>query len=217
MGGDGGTKAVNRSYLRGVGAASTTADAGRQGTAAVDSALAEEEASRSLRTCALTNEPLDFSRPVVACPYGKLYQKEAAIEALLKRKEKVKELLGGHIRGLKDLYRVRYELQNGRPVCPVTGRELGGVKVPAYVLLPGNDDAVNVVSQYAIHQLGEGEILKEYNATEKLRLAPPPDILEHVKKDLAIKRKTKQKKKSKERNSLPAHDEGEPVPKKIKP
>lgn len=205
MGGDGGTKAVNRNYLRGAGSATTTADAARNGSNVVDTALAEEEAARSLRTCAVTNEPLDFDRPIVACPYGKLYQKEAAIEALLKRKDNVHQLLGDHIRGLKDLNTVVFEVKNGKPVCPVTGRELGGSKVPAFALLPGKDGEVNVVSQYAIHQLGEKELFQEYSAKRKLRLVPPPEKLELIQADFMAKRRSKKKSKKGSRGE----DDGE--------
>ena len=71
MGGDGGTKAVQRSYLRGAGSASTTADAARH-TGDLDPAIVEEEIARSFRHCAITGEPLDFGSPIVACPYGRL-------------------------------------------------------------------------------------------------------------------------------------------------
>lgn len=132
MGGDGGTKAVHRSYLRGAGSASTTGDAARKKRT---NEAATTTANRTgLHYCALTDRPLDFSNEganaLVVCPFGNIYYKEAAIEALLERKQQQREdkqqkettaatittsepaqhrQLGEHIRGLKDLHAVRFQ------------------------------------------------------------------------------------------------------------
>lgn len=196
MGGDGGTKAVNRSYLRGAGSATTTADAARTNKKG-DPAVDQEEAARAMRFCALTDQPLNFgASSIVTCPYGRLYNKEAAVEALIRRKqqpEKEEGLLGSHIRGLKDLYDVRFQIgkddKNPTPLCPVTGRELNG-KTPSYALIPGNDGDVNVVSEYALKQLSEEAVFAEYGAQDKIRLGPPPAALKEIKKALLLKRET---------------------------
>lgn len=202
MGGDGGTKAVNRSYLRGAGSATTTADAARNHQGALDPLVEQEEAARAMHFCALTDQALNFSSSIVTCPYGRLYNKEAAVEALLRRKqqpENEEDLLGGHIRGLNDLYDVRFQIScdgTSIPSCPVTGRELNG-KIAAYALIPGIDGTVNVVSEYAMKQLSEEAIFTEYGAKEKIRLAPPPEILVEIKKAVDLKRKNFEAQKAK--------------------
>jgi hypothetical protein len=192
MGGDGGTKAVNRSYLRGAGAASTTADSARHKDA-IDPAVTQEEAARAMKTCALTDLPLDFGSPIVVCPYGRLYNKEAVVEALIRRKNpEIKNgdrLLGDHIRGLKDVYDVRFKVEGSNPICPVTGRLLNG-KIAAYAFIPSPGNHVNVVSEYAIKELGEDTIIHDHgkNSSQKIRLVPPPDLLSKIKNDLKAAR-----------------------------
>ena len=241
MGGDGGTKAVNRTYLRGAGAASTTGDQKSQAAERCDKPTEEHEAQRAMRYCYISDQPLQFHNDddnnsndyhkntvisavtpqqsllstsnIVTCRYGRLYNKEAAIEALLQRKQMSKKAptsnnermnngiqsrLGLHVRGLKDLYQVRFQTvrQNDEttktaaavvvvPVCPITGRELNG-RIVAYALIPGHPDAaVNVVSEYALKQLSEPEILAEYGATKKIRLLAPPSLYETIDQDFA--------------------------------
>lgn len=167
MGGDGGTKASNRRFMRGAGTADHTADSKR----ASPSELAEAERDRlkqAMTTCAVSGNPLDFkpgaSTPgvsrgdVVACPYGRLYAREAAVEALLRRREQEQQSgeepeIGWHVRGLKDLHPVRFQVaetageaadggSNGKgsavmrytPTCPITGLELLG-SVPAVLVV----------------------------------------------------------------------------------
>jgi Rtf2 RING-finger len=198
MGGDGGTKAVQRSYLRGAGTASTTGDASRAASStAIDPTTAQEDVARTMRFCALTDQPLNFksSSGLVVCPHGRIYNKEAALEALIRRKQLTKAendadtLLGKHIRGLKDLHNVQFLTNDDETpalLCPVTGRELNG-KIAAFALIPGTPGAVNVVSEYAIKQLSEASVFAEYNASDKIRLAPPPALLEEIKKQVEAK------------------------------
>jgi Rtf2 RING-finger len=194
MGGDGGTKAVHRSYLRGAGSASTTGDASRSATT-IDPTTAQEDVARTMRFCALTDQPLNFksSSGLVVCPYGRIYNKEAALEALIRRKQlttaenDADTLLGKHIRGLKDLHNIRFLTNDDETptlLCPVTGRELNG-KIAAFALIPGTPGAVNVVSEYAMKQLSEASVFAEYIASDKIRLAPPPALLEEIKKQVA--------------------------------
>jgi len=222
MGGDGGTKAVNRSYLRGAGAATTSADLARH--TKKDPAVAAEEAARALTHCAISDQPLDFSSSssIVVCPYGRLYNREAAVEALIRRKHQDGttssaeggKLLGSHIRGLKDLYSVKFQINEaGLPLCPVTARELTGKGVAAYALIPSDDGSVNVVSENALKELGEDELLQEYGATSKILLAPPPKRLteiqeeweEHCAAEKAAKKNKKAKNKRKHENENGAH------------
>lgn len=150
MGGDGGTVSTNRRYLRGAGSASHTADAKRSGGAPTDDE--RERLLQVMTTCTITGAALDLtgsSGDIVACPYGRLYNREAAVQALLRRMESgaaaasgadgkaAEPDIGYHCRGLKDLYPVRFQVSqkdgNGSgsgpkyaAVCPLTGVELNG-------------------------------------------------------------------------------------------
>lgn len=175
MGGDGGVIASNRRYLRGAGSASHTADRARTKRTQEEE---HQECRETMRNCALTGETLLFlpaptsksngsdletstsDSTIVACPYGKLYGREAAVEALLRRKatataastngsaklgeedETNTSGLGSHIRGLKDLHTARFHLTKKKtsnkmeyiPTCPITGDELNGIQ-PAFVIV----------------------------------------------------------------------------------
>ena len=84
MGGDGGVVATNRKYMRGAGAADHTGDYQHHKQQQVDNTARE-----IMTTCAWTKEKLktDDDNPIVACSYGRLYQKEAIVQALLQRKQ----------------------------------------------------------------------------------------------------------------------------------
>jgi Rtf2 RING-finger len=212
MGGDGGVIASNRKYMRGAGTADHTGDSGTASTSSAkkqDPAVEREEMLRSMKTCAVSNKPLHFHQAddnnnsgggtIVACPYGRLYNREAAVEALLRRKRDGKQQkegkedeLGSHIRGLKDLYNVRFHLVKGQgdeliPTCPIRGTELNG-QIPAVVLVPGGQ--VNVVSERAIQEMGEQAISEDYGPIhEKIRLAPSAAALVEIKRALSEKRR----------------------------
>jgi hypothetical protein len=198
MGGDGGVIASNRKYLRGAGTADHTADAARKrGNASVDPV-------EVMTTCAVTGTPLNFAS-TVACPYGRLYGREAAVEALLRRAQRDKidgddfESIGGHVRGLKDLHPVRFQLglssdetkpSSSVPVCPMTGLELNGM-VPALLLVSKNDKKTtpNVVSERALKEMGLEALQAEYGPfDEMIRLAPPASSLDEIKEQLEQKR-----------------------------
>ena len=82
MGGDGGVIASNRKYMRGAGTADHTGDLNRH-------AAQKFNAQEVMKTCALTKTPLHTSvgNTIVTDPYGSLYHKEAAVQALLTRKQ----------------------------------------------------------------------------------------------------------------------------------
>jgi Rtf2 RING-finger len=252
MGGDGGTKAVQRAYLRGAGAASTTGDGRRLLSSSSSSSnnttitrcdpqVQQQEALRAMQYCYISDQPLQFdtdtptitaaapsSSSIVTCRLGRLYNKVAVIEALLERKQRLRSSastqpggvddvkegrLGGHIRGLKDIYDVRFHTvadtatstatatataSTGQiPHCPITGRELNGM-VTAYALcipgnnLPRNNNSCNVVSEYAIQQLTEAAIMTEYGATMKIRLLPPTSALPDIHRAIALERNNKE-------------------------
>jgi hypothetical protein len=206
MGGDGGVVASNRKYMRGAGTADHTANSAKNAT--LDPALEREELVAQMHTCAISGQPLmlgNTDSPVVVCPYGRLYYKEAAVEALLQRKQKDDHRIS-HIRGLKDLHPVRFHFVESIPVCPITAVELNG-QVAAYVLVPGkvgdNGDGEastpNVVSERAFKQLGEQALVEEYGPMEqKIRLIPPAVVLKEIKQEWQAKIEAeKSKKKSK--------------------
>ncbi|CAB9513211.1 Rtf2 RING-finger [Seminavis robusta] len=206
MGGDGGVIAVKRAYCRGAGTADHTGDYGR--SRGVDKTVSDrEEALQRMTTCALTKLPLPFDQStsaIVACPYGRLYQKEAAVEALIRRKQEGHDAdeLGAHIRGLKDLYNVRFHLTDKTklPSCPVTGQEFNG-QLPAILLVPGNPEMPNVVSQRAFKEMGKATLETEYGPfQDEVRLAPPPAELEEIKEALEAKRAKKKDKKDKKKD-----------------
>lgn len=198
MGGDGGVIASNRRYMRGAGTADHTADSTRsRGEKQVSD---REDALERMRTCALTKAPLQFGeQAIVVCPYGRLYHKEAAVEALLRRKQSSDEL-GSHIRGLKDLHEARFHLTkkaNGSqiPSCPVTGQEFNG-RHPVILLVPGKKETANVVSQRAFKEMGREALETEYGPfQDEIRLAPPASELGEIMEVLEAKRKKKEKSK----------------------
>jgi hypothetical protein len=209
MGGDGGVVASNRKYMRGAGTADHTANSAKNAT--LDPALEREELVAQMHTCAVSGQPLllgsNDKKPIVVCPYGRLYYKEAAVEALLQRKQKDDHRIS-HIRGLKDLHPVRFHFVESIPVCPITAVELNG-QVAAYVLVPGrvgdgdgageSSSTPNVVSERAFKQLGEQALVEEYGPMEqKIRLIPPAVVLKDIKEEWQAKVEAeKSKKKSK--------------------
>lgn len=158
MGGDGGVVATNRRYMRGAGTADHTGDSTRY--SASEKAQAERDGTlERLQTCALTGQVFKLNdSEIVVCPYGRLYNKVAALDALLNRMQHGNQngnspnngndeprggTLGGYIRGMKDLHPVHFstiqkEVDGGDtvlvPVCPITGVELTGLQ-PAYVIV----------------------------------------------------------------------------------
>jgi hypothetical protein len=187
MGGDGGVIASNRRYMRGAGTANHTADATRAATTEKQSVV------ERMRTCHLTKAPLNFaSQQIVACPYGRLYSKEAAVEALLRRKhDSGKDELGSHIRGLKDLYSARFNVEENStvPSCPVTGVELNGTH--GALLIPNKrDDECNVLSERALKEMGVDALQADYGPFETkdmIRLAPPESDMEEIQASVAKK------------------------------
>lgn len=182
MGGDGGVIASDRRYMRGAGQADNTGDSKRASKAAI--AEAEREAQiQAMTTCAITGGTLDYNH-VVVCPFGRLYNREAAVEALLRRKTKhatdrdgkgedgddATMELGWQVRGLKDLHPAHFQLlknvsNNGGgggvdtfvPICPITSVELNGIQ-PAYLIIKRKDTA----------KRGKGEDIDDDNARERI-------------------------------------------------
>lgn len=226
MGGDGGVIASNRKYMRGAGTADHTADASSRSEKQVSD---RADARERMATCALTNAPLQFgssSSTIVACPYGRLYHKEAAVETLLRRKQQQQDdnadnkdsinddELGEHIRGLKDLYEARFSLTKKAdgsqvPSCPVTGQEFNG-QHPVILLVPGNKEMPNVVSQRAFKEVGEEALQTEYGPfKDQVRLAPPAPEMEEIVEALEAKRLLSKSKKSSSKKDKKRKERGE--------
>lgn len=212
MGGDGGVVAVNRRYMRGAGTADHTGDYQR------NTDNHEHNALEAMTNCALTKAPLfpttnkKSTGPIVACKFGRLYHKEAAVEALLSRRQEssnnasTKTLLGDHILKLSDLYNVRFHQEQDKgtasAVCPITGKALKGI-IPAILLVPGKPDTPNVLSESALQQLPKEELELEYGPIkQQIRLAPPPQLLKEIQEKELDKRLQKKLKKKKKRKNL---------------
>lgn len=209
MGGDGGVVATNRRYMRGAGTADTTGDST---TAAASSmvdkkANQEREALELLTTCALTKTKLQSTDSIVACRYGKLYLKEAVVQALLKRKKTGETTTEenqalAHVKKLSDLYAVRGNFGKDESslvwICPITAKTLTGRVPPAILLVPGNLESPNVVSAFAYKQLAAQDMEAEYGPIERtIRLAPTPEQLAEVQTELEGERSKKKGKKNK--------------------
>jgi len=192
MGGDGGVIASNRKYMRGAGTADKTGDLNRH-------AAQKFSAQEVMATCALTKSPLytttvaSGASSIVADPYGCLYHKEAAVQALLTRKQQhgtgnssaSNNTIGPQVRRLADLYEVRFYREehriHGDPTCPISGKALTG-SIPAILLVPGKDGISNVVSESGLAQISPEELEAEYGLIRKrVRLAPNLVLLEKIK------------------------------------
>eukprot|EP00555_Chaetoceros_dichaeta_P008299 CAMPEP_0198254064 /NCGR_PEP_ID=MMETSP1447-20131203/4438_1 /TAXON_ID=420782 /ORGANISM="Chaetoceros dichaeta, Strain CCMP1751" /LENGTH=366 /DNA_ID=CAMNT_0043939979 /DNA_START=78 /DNA_END=1178 /DNA_ORIENTATION=+ len=172
MGGDGGVVATNRLYMRGAGSADHTADSSR--ASSKDVAEAEKERlQQTMRMCAITGTPFVFtpsndacvvaaggdrerssgsSRPphvggIVACPYGRLYTREAAVHALVRRMEQhgscpqagegdTTPEIGWHVRGLRDLHPVRFYVVDQSTDDAGAGKSGGGGGTDDRVFFP---------------------------------------------------------------------------------
>jgi len=201
MGGDGGTIGASRLYMRGVGSADHTADAARP-------KKNKEDRNEAMTNCALTGAPLDFiNGSIVACGLGRLYNREAALEALLNKKS-----LGSHVRGLKDLHEAKFHLVKGKPTCPITGVELNGKQSAILIIQKPNARPHNVLSERCLKEVGMNDLQAEYGPFTKndiLKLAPPASELEDIQEQLLRKQQSKKKKhKSSESKQI--------VPKKAK-
>jgi len=157
MGGDGGTAAVQRKFVRGQEKGSS--DKG-------DGEGKEAQQKERITTCALSAQPL--SAPIVACELGKLYNKEAVLQGLL---DKTLQRQASHIRGLKDVK----ELDLGGAalslyVCPITQLPLNGVLPFVVVWANGR-----VLSEKAVREMGIEALQLEYgpfSSEDLVRLLP---------------------------------------------
>lgn len=206
--------------MRGAGTADHTGDSNHKHAASIDPTVEREELRRTMTTCAVSGVPLRFGQEtIVACPYGRLYHKEAAVEALIKRKKDDQDTIGAHVRGLKDLKEVRFHLVKAEtttssgdknntdnnsndtlvPACPIRGSELNGL-IPAVAIIPGGS-SVNVVSERALKEMKD-DVLQEYGPMKKLlKLAPTAVQLKEIQQERKHDKKSQDKKTSKKRKT----------------
>jgi len=202
MGGDGGVIASSRRYMRGAGTANHTADSATHNKKETEKHVMNE----IMTLCYLTKVPLQFTKQqIVVDPYGRLYHKEQAVEALLRRKANGNDELGTHIRGLKDLKPAKFQFQDGdtKPICPVTNVELNGWNT-AYLLPNSRNEDVNVISERAISEIGVEALHSEYgddvlDVSTLTRLAPPPSKMEEIQE--RVRMQQEQERTSKKKNS----------------
>ena len=215
MGGDGGVIASNRKYLRGAGTADHTGDSQRN----ADKTCSDKEVSQELMSlCYLTKAPLILNQAaIVADPYGRLYHKEAAVEALLRRKHNSnKDEFGPHVRGFRDLMDVRFHVSNGTamPSCPVTGEELNG-QHPALLIRNNHTTGANVISERAIKEMGAVDLQSEFGpfdvVTDLVRLAPPPAMMDEIVEAIRVQHEQErtQEKSSKKSKKRKPNDHGD--------
>lgn len=116
----------------------------------------DKAAKRTIKAsiCCISAEPLQ--KPVVACRLGKLFSKEAILEAMVGKSKKMKEF--GYIKGLKDLKEVKLtETCPGSQfpfMCPITGQEMDGTHKFLF-----NWNCGCVVSENALAELPSADCL----------------------------------------------------------
>jgi len=207
MGGDGGTKSLERKYMR---------QANKQSK--LEKPDAGELRMTRMGSCALSNAPLVPGEAVVACRLGQLYVKEVLLRHLL---EKTMPVTHAHVRGLSDVVDVRFHpnpalaAAGARPsehsywsasgtsayTCRFTGLEYGG-RTPFCVIFPIGA----VVSQRAVNELGVAAIAVEigqFDAAGVVELNQSAAVMERRRAELlavhAARRQKKLKKKQKKK------------------
>ncbi|KAI9823062.1 MAG: hypothetical protein M1832_002716 [Thelocarpon impressellum] len=156
MGNDGGSIPTRRELVR---------EAARNPTSAELKETQQEQHEWSWKNCPLSHRQL--VRPVVSDCAGRLYNKDAVLEFLLPAadgssgKADGEEVLGGRVKGLKDVVEVRFEVDGDgegtsgaagkeeRWVCPVTAKQLGPSVKSVYLVPCGHafsESAVKEVS-----------------------------------------------------------------------
>jgi|LauGreDrversion2_3_1035106.scaffolds.fasta_scaffold164535_1 Rtf2 RING-finger len=138
MGGDGGTHASSRQFIRGCKIDKPELD---------DSKSIKERQHRKATSCAQSAVALE--EPVVICQLGNLYNKEAMVCALI---NKTLNPSFAHIRGLKDLKQTIFSMNPGyapaatdanedsvaKYVCPITRQDFNGYHPFVLIWSTGN-------------------------------------------------------------------------------
>jgi len=162
-----------------------------------------------LRTCQSSQEPL--KKPIVACKLGRLYNKEAIIEARLNKTLSTNEATK-HIKSLHDVKELRltdnraykdcgpengdtYTDFNETPyVCPVTSLGMNGINIFVVNWLCGcvfSERAIQELKSSACYGCG-GPLCEE----KLMKLFPDAELLEIYKQRIADEHSQKRSKKA---------------------
>ncbi|KAF6031192.1 RTFDC1 [Bugula neritina] len=175
--------------------------------------------------CSISQLPLQ--KPVMACEYGSLYNKESVLECLLDKQKYEGVAKLAHIRGLKDVKELqltdnpalsrtdnKMDISNCAPyICPVTGLEMNGKHRFCFIWTCGC-----VISERALKEVPSSlchKCAKPYAADDVIVLNGDDADFELMKsrmeeRRLAAKQSKKGKKKAK------TDSEGEPSSKAAK-
>jgi hypothetical protein len=170
MGGDGGTTATQRRFIRGY----------KNPEDKEESKNVKEQQRMRTQSCFFSSSRL--IAPVVACELGNLYTKELILTALVEKT--LGEIPGlSHIRGLKDLKTLSFtsnpdydvSLESGGTyvaeyICPVTQLEFNGIFPFVVIWSTGK-----VLSEKAVREIGLEGLQAEYGPFEAIdivRLLP---------------------------------------------
>lgn len=166
--------------------------------------------------CALSKEPL--TPPIVACPQGQLFNKEAVITHLL---HKTLPSAFSYIKGMKDLLELNWAENPewgkvegaARFACPVTAIQANG-RHGGFAALRG---CGCVLSERALREVPSAECLqcrKPFSSeTDVLPLNPPPELAEQLLREWKAQQQSLRKakshtKKSSKRREKAAADDG---------
>jgi hypothetical protein len=204
MGGDGGTKATQRRFIRGY---KNPEDKEETKNVKVQQRLRTQ-------TCAYSSTRLE--QPICACELGNLYSKEKIVNGLV---EKALPAQLSHIRGLKDLKNLRFtpnpdysaDLEsNGQYVamyiCPITQLEFNGIFPFVVIWSTGF-----VISEKALREIGIDGLQAEYGPfgpNDVIKLLPQSEELDECRDAMNARRTEaaahKKEKKSKASSSASA-------------
>ncbi|PGH21372.1 hypothetical protein AJ80_03289 [Polytolypa hystricis UAMH7299] len=145
MGNDGGSIPTRRELVK---------EAARNPSAAQLKETIREHLEHYWSTCPLSHKEL--LTPIVSDSAGNLYNKDAVLQFLLpgeneeeiSSKADCEEILGGRVKGLRDVVEVKFELENSeekprdkkkqRWICPITHKELGPNVKAVYIVPCGH-------------------------------------------------------------------------------
>jgi hypothetical protein len=175
-------------------------------------------------TCALSKEPL--AEPIVCCALGRLYNKEALVEALIRRKSTKKpDPSIEHILSLKDIFTVRFTHNSEKTkddskslfVCPITQQEIRG-QYKFYLM----QKCGHVVSEKALQMTDATSaksclVCNEPSEAELIMLNPPEDQEKDLREKLMFHIANKKgKKRSRKGEGKKEEDEEMRKKKKVK-
>jgi regulator of protease activity HflC (stomatin/prohibitin superfamily) len=198
MGGDGGTTATQRRFLRGYKNPEDKEESKN---------IKQQQRLRS-QMCAYSSSRLE--KPIAACELGNLYSKEKIINGLV---EKSLPAYLSHIRGLKDLKNLKFtenpdyatELENdgnyvAEYICPVTELEFNGIFPFVVIWSTGF-----VLSEKAVREIGVDGLQAEYgpfSSNDIVKLLPGSEEVDACREAMNARRlQASQKKKAKEAKS----------------